>query len=168
MTVAIFPFQVDRTDDLQGVYGRQIPQYIGRCLRDAGVLVTPVQWSVYQDDTWSHVTLESPLPSNVLREEMTAHHADTAILGQTYVSADRASLSLAVVAANGNSFEINEVFQETTTMYVFVDLVHRAIAALHHKLTLEKRPVLDADQDFGTWSNALIDADKLQLERVQS
>lgn len=96
MRVAVFPFEIKRIDDTQGVLGRQVPRTIVEALRAAGIASERPQWHTRAGDGAAHVTVEAPLPTNVVREVCEALTATHAVLGRVHVTGHRAFLALAL------------------------------------------------------------------------
>ena len=159
MRVAVFPFEIKRIDAPQGVLGRQGPRAIVEALRAAGIAGERPQWYTRAGDGAAHVTVEAPLPINVVDEACDDLDATHAVLGRVHVTGHRAYLSLALASEEGThtgSLEATTLFDESAPRDALPTLIRSAAAALIHALTGDASSV--ADDDAPTLEAWLVDA----------
>lgn len=102
MQIAVFPFEVERSDDLQGVFGRQIARYFVDGLQDSGVNAERIQWFAQRGGQRAHVVIESPLPWDVVAEELADVGASLALTGHVRVHRGETTLVLRLTEALGS------------------------------------------------------------------
>lgn len=181
MTTLIFPLQVERFDDMQGVYGRQIARLIREHLHAANIPSTRLTWYAHKGDKLAHVTTEAPFPINVIQEEAQAHQAQTVVLGRVRVAPESTRLQLVLLAPEDPEHTTVEVFDETTAVHALPQMVERASTAVIQHLTSADTPDYAAQRiaaagaalneeninpahAFEVWRDALQQADALELE----
>src|SRR5690625_2222369 len=102
MNILIFPFYIERFDDMQGVYGRQIPHLLAAQLQEAGFNASSLTWFARRGETLAHVCAEASFPENVLSEEQRAHGAEAVLLGRVRVAPEDTHLQNAHWFASPN------------------------------------------------------------------
>lgn len=168
MSIAVFPFQIERFDDAQGVFGRQIPQLLVQELQEAGLAATRITWYARRADQVAHVALESPLPYNVLQEEMAQHDAQVGVLGHVRVNGETASLRIAILARNEQPESAQDVFDASAPRDMLPSLVQSAANALIRLLRGDDNFFSQSDRGdtpFEAWNALLLDADSQDLIR---
>lgn len=176
MTTLVFPLQVERFDDMQGVYGRQIARLISERLNASNVPSTRLTWYAKKGDQRAHVTVEAPFPINVIKEEAQAHKAQTVVLGRVRVAPESTRLQLVLLTPEDPEGTTVEVFDETTAVHALPQMVERASNAVLQKLSSANSPAYTAAGEqlneahinpahaFEAWRDALQQADAVELE----
>lgn len=188
MTTLIFPLHIERFDDMQGMYGRQIAQLLSDRLADATFSAKRLTWYAHKGDQVAHIAVEAPFPQNVVREEALAHNADTVVLGRVRVAPESTRLQLAVLSGPDLDQPPTEVFDETGAVHALPQMVERASDALVHALLpaddprhnthaspqteAQRVPPEDDTQSaaaaFEHWRDELQHADMLELQRAMA
>lgn len=171
MSIAVFPFQIDRIDDSQGVFGRQVSQLIVEELCEAGLSAQRVTWYARKGEQVAHVALESALPRNVIVQELEARNASIAVLGQIRVTGETATLRLALLTLPiDEQASIDEaaepIFEQSAPREMLPSMVENAVNALIRRLqgdddfySRSKR----GETPFEAWNALLLDADSQDL-----
>lgn len=165
MKIAVFPLQVERFDDLQGVYGRQIARTIARSLEVAGVEVDAVNWYARRGEERAHVVLEAPLPRDVVREELKRRGARYGLVGKVGVFGEESTLELLLVEASPAGMLSPWSFSDRAPRESTPWLVDAAITSLLQFLQVPPPDHSDhpADIPFDAWTALLIDHDTQAL-----
>lgn len=171
MHVAIFPFEIERIDDAQGVFGRQIPQILADELQTASIESEAVRWFAKRGEQIAHVTLEAALPINVIQEEMEKIGATIALLGRIRVTGQDAYLSLALhgwedAPSTDDSDAPTVIFDEECPREMLPSLVESAantvIRLLRQNDDFFSRSGR-GDTPFEAWNSLLLDMDTQEL-----
>lgn len=174
MRILIFPFYVERTDDMQGVYGRQVARLISEDLQKSGINTKHIQWLAPKGDAQTHVCIEAPLPRNILDEEAATHGADQVILGRIRVVPEQTLLEIvAHLPHDADNAEPRPLFKEEGAVHALPDMVERASAVLGAYLSGTPAPSAslppskaekkNAAAHFERWRDALLAHDAQEL-----
>lgn len=167
MKIAIFPLQVQRFDDMQGVYGRQIAREIASTLEQEEVETVVVNWFAQRGDLRAHVVIESPLPRNVVAEEIVVRGSTYGLIGQTGIDGADASLSLALVEPTtaGDDVMVRWTFADNAPRESTPWLIDQAVDSLVDFLRPQtpSRRIPAPDIPYDAWTALLIDRDTQAL-----
>jgi|GEM_PF-4756164 len=178
MNILIFPFYIERFDDMQGVYGRQIPHLLAAQLQEAGFNASSLTWFARRGETLAHVCAEASFPENVLSEEQRAHGAEAVLLGRVRVAPEDTHLQIAQWFASEDADEASTriLFDEHAAMHALPRLVQRAADAVQAHFASDTAPSVvstphqDDDETisdaeiFAGWRDMLLDRDARALE----
>lgn len=172
MTTLIFPFYVERTDDMQGVYGRQVARILAETLQENGVKTKRIQWFAPKNDARSHVCIEAPLPRNIIDEEAAAHGAERVLLGRVRVAPEETMLKIVEHQPHGDDEPIPRV-KELGAIHALPHMVERAAQTLLSVYTdgsahpapadISDTEAPNAAAHFESWRDALLARDAQEL-----
>lgn len=176
--ILIFPFYVERFDDMQGVYGRQIPHVLADYLNAASLQTEALSWFVRRAEHVAHVCVEAPFPQNVIEEEAQARGAEHILLGRVRVAPEDTQLQIAYVAYPEEGAEPTRevLFDARDAMHALPALVQNAAEVLlarfatssHSPLVHSNAMVGDEDTNdaniFSAWRDELVARDARALE----
>lgn len=171
MSIAVFPFQIERTDDAQGVFGRQVSKLIFEELQEAELTVQRVTWFAKKGENVAHIALESALPRNVIVQELIDRDATIAVLGQIRVTGESAALQLALLTRAEDPSKhdaIEDVFEATAPREMLPSMVDSAANALIRRLKGDddfRSQSKRGEMPFEAWNALLLDADAQDLVR---
>lgn len=182
MTTLVFPLHVERFDDMQGMYGRQVARLISEQLTAANLRSTRLTWYAKSGEQRAHVAVEAPFPINVILEEAQAHQAQHVILGRLRVAPESTRLELAILDVEDSEHTPIEVFDETTAIHALPETVERASHAVLQRLLpggfsgsaahasdAKHRRISDKgvnpSEAFEAWRASLQQADARELEQ---
>lgn len=167
MNIAIFPLQVQRFDDMQGVYGRQIAREIARALNAEGVGTEVIRWFARRGELRAHVVIEAPLPRDVVAEELARRGATLGLVGSVRIQQGESTLSLALVRLSETLGDVDVAFtfHESAPRESTLWLVDSAVDAILRHLGRPDPPQREAREDvpFEAWSALLVDQDTQSL-----
>lgn len=170
MKIAVFPLVTERTDDLQGVYSRQLSALLVDGLQRCGADATRRAWFAERANSRAHVVLEAPLPRDVLQHELKEASAEFALVGRSHIGAQEALLELALIDPDRDDPDeaARWTFKKTRPGEEAPQLVHDAVVDL---LTWLDQPPCDGappnhDLTLHAWTQRLLDADANELAQA--
>lgn len=177
MHIAVFPFEVERFDDIQGVYGRQIARHFVDELTRAGVETVRVQWFAQRGERKAHVVVEAPLPWDVQQHEMRTRSATLALTG--HVRVQRGETTLALALRDDVAGEATDVppsprwqFEARVPRDTTPCMLERAVTQLLAHLQVPRPPASGSgacdDRPMDAWTEKLVDDDNNDLLALSS